>query len=152
MNNLRIFVRSLVFLSVLLFCSSLFSADITPEQELLDTLEEVVVSDTRIRFVESQNSVAKTTLFSKQLSQQQRLTPKDVSAVVPNLYIPDYGSSMTSTIYLRGLGTRIDQPVMGLYIDGVGIANKNSFDADFVDVRSLVVRKVHSSARTPLAE
>lgn len=139
MNNLHIFVRSLVFLSVLLFCNSLFSADITPEQELLDTLEEVVVSDTRIRFVESQNSVAKTTLFSKQLSQQQRLTPKDVSAVVPNLYIPDYGSSMTSTIYLRGLGTRIDQPVMGLYIDGVGIANKNSFDADFLDVRSLAV-------------
>ena len=28
---------------------------------------------------------------------------KDLSAFVPNLYIPDYGSKMTSAIYIRGI-------------------------------------------------
>ena len=31
---------------------------------------------------------------------------KDLSAFVPNLYIPDYGSKMTSAIYIRGIGAR----------------------------------------------
>ena len=36
--------------------------------------------------------------------------PKGISLVAPNFYMPDYGSRMTSSIYVRGLGTRIDQP------------------------------------------
>ena len=32
---------------------------------------------------------------------------KDISAFIPNLYMPDYGSKMTSAIYIRGIGARI---------------------------------------------
>ena len=28
---------------------------------------------------------------------------KDISSFVPNLYMPDYGSKMTSAIYIRGI-------------------------------------------------
>lgn len=31
---------------------------------------------------------------------------KDISSFVPNLYMPDYGSKMTSAIYIRGIGAR----------------------------------------------
>lgn len=65
--------------------------------------------------------------------------PKDMSFIVPNLMIPDYGSSMTSSIYLRGFGSRIDNPVMGLYIDDVPVMNKNSYDFDFMDIRRIDV-------------
>ena len=58
---------------------------------------------------------------------------KELSQTVPNLYMPDYGSRMTSTIYLRGLGTRIDQPVIGLNVDNVPILQKNNFDAELFD-------------------
>ena len=44
--------------------------------------------------------------------------PQSLSAEVPGLYIPDYGASLTSTIYFRGLGSRMENPVMGLYVDG----------------------------------
>lgn len=62
-------------------------------------------------------------------------SPRDLSLEVPNLHIPDYGSAMTSSIYLRGFGSRIDNPVMGLYIDDIPIIDKNNYDFSFMDIR-----------------
>lgn len=64
---------------------------------------------------------------------------KDLGDIVPNLYSPDYGSRMTSSIYLRGLGSRIDQAVVGLTIDGVPFLNKDAYDFDLPDIASLSV-------------
>lgn len=59
---------------------------------------------------------------------------REASALAPNFYIPAYGSRMTSSIYVRGLGTRIDQPVVGLNIDNIPIINKDNFDFDLTDI------------------
>ena len=64
---------------------------------------------------------------------------KDLSVSVPNFYQPKYGSHITSSIYIRGFGSRIDQPAMGLIIDNVPIMNKNAFDFDFLDIRRIDV-------------
>ena len=62
---------------------------------------------------------------------------RDLSGLVPNFFIPDYGSRMTSTIYVRGLGARIDQPSMGLSIDNVPILCKENYDFDIPDMSRL---------------
>jgi len=59
---------------------------------------------------------------------------KKLGDVVPNLYTPSYGSRMTSSIYMRGLGSRIDQAVVGLNVDGVPFLNKDAFDFDIPDM------------------
>jgi len=64
---------------------------------------------------------------------------KDISELAPNFYMPDYGSRMTSSIYVRGLGSRIDQPVVGLNIDGVTYLNKDNYDFDLVDIERIEV-------------
>lgn len=64
---------------------------------------------------------------------------KNVSAITPNFYIPDYGSRMTSSIYVRGLGARIDQPVVGLNVDNVPYLNKDNYDFDIIDLESIEV-------------
>ncbi len=66
---------------------------------------------------------------------------KDLGDVVPNLYTPSYGSRMTSSIYMRGLGSRIDQSVVGLCVDGVPILNKDAFDSDIPDIGSIEVMR-----------
>lgn len=60
---------------------------------------------------------------------------KELTAIAPNFYQPDYGSSITSSIYIRGFGSRIDQPVLGITLDNVPLMNKNAFDFDFYDIR-----------------
>ena len=65
--------------------------------------------------------------------------PKDISLVAPNFYMPDYGSRMTSSIYVRGLGARIDQPVVGHTIDNIPYLNKDSYDFDVCDIAEIEV-------------
>ena len=51
-------------------------------------------------------------LFGRQQTERLQIGAlKEVSARVPNFHAPEYGSRMTSSIYVRGLGARIDQPV-----------------------------------------
>jgi len=80
-----------------------------------------------------------TRVFMQRLETENVTALKDLSATVPNFYVPDYGSKMTSSVYVRGLGARIDNPVVGLYVDGISYLNKNNFDFDFYDIRSVDV-------------
>ena len=65
--------------------------------------------------------------------------PNSLSGMVPGLHIPDYGASLTSTIYLRGLGSRMENPVLGLYVDGIPILDKNAYDFDWEAVRGVTL-------------
>ena len=62
---------------------------------------------------------------------------KDVITDIPNLFMPDYGSRTTSSIYVRGMGTRIDQPVVGMNVDNVALADKNLYDTDLPDIERI---------------
>ncbi|MDE6436928.1 MAG: TonB-dependent receptor [Muribaculaceae bacterium] len=64
---------------------------------------------------------------------------KGVSALAPNVYMPDYGSRMTSSIYVRGLGARIDQPVVGLTVDNIPYLNKDNYDFDVADIENIEI-------------
>ena len=70
----------------------------------------------------------------REAEQKHIFSAKSASEIAPNIHIPDYGSRITSTIYVRGLGSRIDQPAVGLNVDNVPILNKNNFDFDLADV------------------
>lgn len=104
--------------------------------ELSDTLSSsvLVTSFKQMRPLEKIASPV-TVIFLKDMENRGLKNPKNFSSIIPNLHIPDYGSAMTSTIYLRGFGSRIDNPVIGLYIDDVPILNKNSYDMELYDIR-----------------
>jgi len=57
---------------------------------------------------------------------------KDISTMLPNYFVPDYGSKMNSPIYIRGVGNRITSQASGMYIDNVPVMNKAGYDFDFM--------------------
>ena len=59
--------------------------------------------------------------------------------LVPNLFMPDYGSKLTSPIFIRGIGSRINSPAVGLYVDGVPFFEKSTHNIDLFDVESIEV-------------
>lgn len=78
------------------------------------------------------------TLVSKSRAEELLINDiKGMSDVVPNFYMPDYGSRITSSIYVRGIGARMDQPAVGLTIDNVSILNKDAYDFDVADISSM---------------
>ncbi|MDE6487764.1 MAG: TonB-dependent receptor plug domain-containing protein, partial [Paramuribaculum sp.] len=64
---------------------------------------------------------------------------KGVSEVAPNFFMPDYGSRMTSSIYVRGVGSRMDNSAVGLTIDNVPFLNKNAYDFMMADIDRIEV-------------
>ena len=107
-----------------------------PVKPAIDTLQESHVTALKEPLPLSRTAVSATTLRQEVLNQTGTYRPQALSAQMPGLYIPDYGASLTSTIYLRGLGSRMENPVMGLYIDGIPILDKNTYDMDWEAVRS----------------
>lgn len=55
---------------------------------------------------------------------------------VPGLHIPEYGASLTSTIYIRGLGSRMENPSLGLYLDNIPVLDKNAYDFSWFGIHS----------------
>lgn len=64
---------------------------------------------------------------------------KQLSAIAPNFYIPSYGTRMTSSIYVRGIGSRMDQPVVALNVDNVPFLNKDMYDFDVPEIERIEV-------------
>lgn len=64
---------------------------------------------------------------------------KEFSSFIPNLFMPDYGSKLTSPVYIRGIGSKINSPSVGLYVDGIPYFEKSAFDFDFNEVDRIEV-------------
>ena len=98
------------------------------------TLQEVTVTAIKQTSDLRTQATAVTTIGRKEIERNHIVSTKTAACMVPNFFIPDYGSRMTSTIYVRGLGARIDQPAMGLNIDNIPIMCKENYDVDMLDI------------------
>ena len=104
--------------------------------ELSDTLSlgEVTVTAIKQSADLRTQATALTVIDRQEAERNQVQSIKSAANLVPNLFIPDYGSRMTSTVYVRGIGTRIDQPAVGLTIDNVPVMTKENYDFDLIDI------------------
>ena len=109
--------------------------------ETADTLRlsEVNVTAIKSTSVHSAESSSTSTITRSDVERLGIAAVRDASIVAPNFYIPDYGSRMTSTIYVRGIGARIDQPVVGMNVDNISIINKDNYDFDIPDIESIEI-------------
>lgn len=122
---------------ILCFCSALlpcfgFARPQQPADTL--TLSEVSVSAVKLGNNLRRQPVAGTIIGRVEAEQLNISALKGISDVVPNFFIPDYGSRITSSIYVRGLGARMDQPAVGLNVDNVPFLNKDAYDFDIADI------------------
>ena len=108
-----------------------------PADSLHHDIELVEISASLKAENRGSKPISATTMTMAQIEQRGIGSIKELSLIAPNFYQPDYGSSITSSIYVRGFGSRIDQPVLGLTIDDVPVRNKNSYDFDLFDIRRI---------------
>ena len=106
----------------------------------LYALDEVVVVSSTKETNRIGSLPASLSLFSPaQIDGMKILSVKDLSATIPNVYIPDYGSRMTTPVYVRGVGERSSGQTIGLYVDHMPYLDKSAFDFDFADIRRIEV-------------
>ena len=114
----------------------------TSERDSLRTYaigEIVIASDPKTTGSLSEQPFSYSELKADDMEQLGIRTVKDAALFVPNLFMPDYGSKLTSAIYIRGIGSRINTPAVGLYVDDVAYTDKSAFDFDFLGVERMEV-------------
>lgn len=116
------------------------------ETETADTtlfvsdMQEVVVSGGLKQFGQlSEQPMSAQALSLSPLRRQGIESLKNLSQFVPNLYYPEYGSRLTSAIFIRGVGSRSNTPAVGLYVDDVAVTEKSAFDFSLADATHVEV-------------
>lgn len=98
-----------------------------------DMDEIVVVSTPKEHALLRSQPLSSTSIGAEQLKQLHIDGIKGLTAHIPGLFIPTYGSRLTTSIYLRGVGSRIGTPAVGMYVDDIPLANMSSMDQDLSD-------------------
>lgn len=102
-------------------------------------LEEVTISVNKTVERSVLVPASLTNISSYQFEQHHFQKLNDLTSLVPNLYMPDYGTQLTSPVYIRGIGSRIQEPSVGLYVDGVPYYDKGTFDFQLADIKQIEV-------------
>ncbi|MBQ7691426.1 MAG: TonB-dependent receptor plug domain-containing protein [Muribaculaceae bacterium] len=114
---------------------TLSAAGATVEVAAPDSVRLADVTVTAIKQTSlNSDAGAATVLHRDQVERNDAVSVKAATAMMPGVFQPDYGSRMTSTLYVRGIGTRIDQPAVGLNVDNVPVVCKESYDTDLPDI------------------
>jgi len=104
-----------------------------------DLDEVVVVSQSKEYLKLRQQPMSSNVLTSHEIGSLGVRDLREVSDFVPSFVMPSYGSRYTSSIYVRGIGSRVNSPSMGVYVDEIPVISKSAFNShlwqmDRVDV------------------
>lgn len=103
-------------------------------------MEEVVVTGSSKETNDLKSLPGSVSVVTPQVVANRQISSiKDLTSFVPNFYMPDYGSKLTSAVYIRGIGARSSGQSVGLYVDNVPYIDKSSFDFEFTDIAGIEV-------------
>lgn len=130
-------------LSIALFyvtATSFANNDITityDTTKVVDIEEVVVISSPKENAKLRELPTSVSLISQKDMQAQQINSIKNISALTPNFYMPDYGSRITSAMYIRGIGSRMNTPAVGLYVDNIPYVDKSAYDFNFYDIERI---------------
>lgn len=106
------------------------SADtaLSDSSKVFDIDDVVVVSQPKEVLRLRQQALSSTSLSSSLMKKMGVSDLRDLSRFVPNFVMPNYGSRLSSSVYVRGIGSRVNSPAIGLYLDGIPVMSKSSFN------------------------
>ena len=130
--------KKIMIALMLLTTGTAWAEDFPKDSLKIVDIEEVVVIATpkenrKLRDL----PVAATVLSQDNMRANQVNSVKNLTGIVPNLFIPDYGSKLTTSIYIRGIGSRINTPSVGLYVDNIPYIDKSAFDFNYADIERI---------------
>ena len=112
---------------------------VADSSRVYDLDEVVVIAQNKEYLRLRQQPVSSTVMTGTELQGLGVRDLREISDYVPSFVMPSYGARFTSSIYVRGIGARINSPSMGIYIDDIPLMNKSAFNShtyqlDRVDV------------------
>ena len=110
---------------------SLETEALSDSSKVVDLDEVVVVSQPKEQLRLRLQPVSSNVFGSEQLKQLNVHDLSQLSQYVPSFVMPAYGSRLTSSMYVRGIGSRINNPAVGVYYDNIPLMSKSAFNNHF---------------------
>lgn len=101
---------------------------LSDSSKVFDIDEVVVVSQPKEVLRLRQQALSSTSLSSPLMKKLGVSDLRNLSQFVPNFVMPNYGSRLSSSVYVRGIGSRVNSPAIGLYLDGIPVMSKSAFN------------------------
>lgn len=116
-------------------------AGVTADSALLKQVElqEIVIKASKDNVTFKTIPASVSVISSTGIADNEIQSLSDISSAAPNFFMPEYGSKLTSPVYIRGIGSRINSPSVGLYVDYVPYFEKAAFDFDFFDIKRIEI-------------
>lgn len=92
-------------------------------------LDEVyVISHPKDMFRLRQQSSSSSCYSAKDMNALAVHDLRELSVYVPSFIMPNYGTRYTSSMYVRGIGSRVNSPAVGIYMDDMPLLSKSAFN------------------------
>lgn len=106
---------------------------------VVDLDEVVVVSQPKENLRLRHLPLSSTVLTSNEMGNLNVRDLSQLSAFVPSFTMPAYGSRLTSSMYVRGIGSRTGSPALGVYSDNIPLMSKSAFNSHFYQIERVDV-------------
>ncbi|WP_233582270.1 TonB-dependent receptor [Prevotella sp. OH937_COT-195] len=117
----------------------------TPDISLIDSsrvhdLDEVIVISQPKEQLRMRMQPISSSMFSvTEINSLGVRDLRELSSYIPSFSMPNYGSRYTSAVYVRGIGSRINSPAVGIYVDGMPLVansqyNFHTYSVERVDI------------------
>lgn len=106
---------------------------------IYDIDEIVITSQPKDVFRLRQQPLSSSSFSSTEITALGMRDLHDVSSYVPSFVMPNYGARYTSSIYVRGFGSRINNPAVGIYVDDIPLMSKSAYNSHFYDISRIDV-------------
>ncbi|MBQ9356673.1 MAG: TonB-dependent receptor [Prevotella sp.] len=96
---------------------------------IVDLDEVIIIAQPKDVARLRQQPLSSTMISTDEMEHFQLRSISDAAFFVPSLAVPDYGSRLTSSMYIRGIGSRINNPAVGVYYDNIPLTSKAAFNS-----------------------
>ena len=99
--------------------------------KVVDLDEIIVVSQPKEVLTLRRQPISSTVFTEHELTTLNINNMSQLSSLVPTMVIPQYGSRLTSSTYIRGIGSRTGSSAVGVYYDNIPLVDKSAFNRYF---------------------
>lgn len=117
--------------ALLLMPLSACAIEVNDTSRVVDMDEVVVVSQPKDGRLLRRQPLSSTAFTQAEMQSLQVHDLATLSNYVPSFDMPQYGSRLTSSMYVRGIGSRLYDPAVGVYYDNIPLLGKSALNHHF---------------------
>lgn len=114
-------------------------AEVVDSSKVRDLDEVMVVAQPKEVYRLRMQPLSSSVISAEDMMRLHATDLRQISSFVPSFAMPQYGARLTSSMYIRGIGSRVNSPAVGIYVDGMPMLSKGAFNTHLYDVERVDV-------------